>query len=266
MDSIKIYARSALMNLRAQLEYPQSFFMQTLSQFVMLGGELLAVLLIIDRFHALGAWTGPNLLFFFGLLSFEFYLCECFMRGVTNFSPHVRTGRMDIFFTRPRGVLMQVLCYDFDYRRFGAILVALASLISGANASGVLWSADKLLCLMCSIIGSMALISGLFLIDAALCIFSVKSMEVINALTYGGRSACQYPIDIYPKPIKLLFIVVAPFALTTHLPGAYILGRELFPGVPGVMAFVSPLSGLLLLFITYIVFRRALTHYRSTGS
>ncbi len=111
MDTVKLYLRSMAMLLKSQLQYPASFCMQTFAQMVMEGGEIMAVLLIIDRFDSLNQWTGGNLLFFFGMMSITFYLTECFGRGITgSFSTYVRNGQLDTFLLRPRGVLTQVMC------------------------------------------------------------------------------------------------------------------------------------------------------------
>ncbi|NLD83986.1 MAG: hypothetical protein GX637_07450, partial [Clostridiales bacterium] len=56
MDTVKLYIKSMGMLLRSQMQYPASFLMQTLAQLVMEGGEMLAVLLIIDRFDSLNQW------------------------------------------------------------------------------------------------------------------------------------------------------------------------------------------------------------------
>ena len=90
-------------------------------------------------------------------------------------------------------------------------------------------------------------------------------MELVNALTYGGRSACEYPIDIYPRPLRVLFTVVAPFALTLHVPVAWILDKPLY-GWPAWTAFVTPLAGAVTLGIMAALFHRAIRFYRSTGS
>ena len=93
----------------------------------------------------------------------------------------------------------------------------------------------------------------------------MKSVELANALTYGGRSACQYPIDTYPRPLRVLFTVVAPFALVMHVPAAQILDKPLFDW-PVWTAFLSPLSGLVLFGIVWLCFQRTMRFYRSTGS
>ena len=120
MDTVKLYLKSMAMLLRGQMQYPLSFLLRTLSQLVMEIGELMALVLLIDRFDHLNQWTGADLLFFFGMISVAFYLTECFGRGVTNFSPLVRSGELDTFLLRPRGVLTQVLCAAVDPRPVAA--------------------------------------------------------------------------------------------------------------------------------------------------
>jgi ABC-2 type transport system permease protein len=254
------------MLLKSQLQYTSSFIMQTLAQLVMEGGEMLAVILVIDRFENLKHWTGGNLFFFFGLMSVSFYITEFFGRGVTgNFPSMVRSGQLDTLLLRPRGIITQVLCSGMDPRRISCIAVGVVALVMGSSMSDVSWSVLKVLALAESVCMSCMLILGLFMIEDILCIHSVKSVELVNALTYGGRSACQYPIDIYPKPLKILFSVVAPFALTMHVPAAFILGKPLY-GWPVWTAFVTPLSGVLVFAVMVMLFNRGIKFYRSTGN
>ena len=231
MNTLRLYRKSMAMLIRSHLQYPASFLMQTIAQLVMEGGEMMAVILLVNRFDHLNQWEPGNLYFFFGLMSVSFYITECFGRGVTGTFPSmVRTGHLDTLLLRPRGVLTQVLCGDADPRRIACIAVGTVSLVLGSRMSGI-----------------------------------VKSVELANALTYGGRSACQYPIDTYPRPLRVLFTVVAPFALVMHVPAAQILDKPLF-GWPAWIAYVTPLAGLVLFGVMYVLFRKALKFYRSTGS
>ncbi|MBR3016432.1 MAG: ABC-2 family transporter protein [Clostridia bacterium] len=266
MDTIKLYFRSMGMLLKSQLQYPASFCMQTLAQLVMEGGEMLAVILIVDRFERLNQWMPGDLFFFFGMMSVTFYLTECFGRGVTGAFPSmVRSGQLDTLLLRPRGVLTQVLCSAIDPRRIACIAVGVTALVIGSHMSAIQWTILKGLALAESILLGTALVLGLFLIEAVFCIHSVKSVELVNALTYGGRSVCQYPIDIFPRPLRVLFTVIAPFALTLHVPAAYILGKPIY-GWPAWTAFVTPLAGAALFGVMYLVFQKAMRFYRSTGS
>ena len=266
MNTVKLYLRSMQMLMKSQLQYPVSFLMQTLAQLVMVGGEMLALILLIDRFDRLNQWGAGDLYFFFGLMSVSFYLTEIFGRGVTgNFPYMVRTGQLDTVLLRPRGVLTQVLCSAADPRRITCIAVGTVSLVIGSRMSAIVWTPLKALLLAESIFFSFWLLLGLFMVEAILCIHSVKSVELANTLTYGGRSACEYPSDIYPRALRVLFTVIAPFALVMHVPASMILGKPLY-GWPEWVAYVTPLSGLVLFGIMYLLFRKAMRFYRSTGS
>ena len=266
MDTIRLYLHSMCMLIRSQLQYPFSFFLQTLAQLVMEGGEMMAVILLVDRFEHLNQWGAGELYFFFGLMSVTFYLTECFGRGITgNFPYLVRTGQLDTFLLRPRGVLTQVMCSAADPRRITCIAVGTAALIIGSRLSAIQWTAAGVLLMAEAILCGSILILGLFMIEAIFSIYSVKSIELVNALTYGGRSACEYPIDTYPRPLRVLFTVLAPFALTLHVPGSVILGKPLFDW-PDWAVWISPLSGVAFFFLIRFCFQKAMRHYRSTGS
>ena len=266
MDTVRLYCRSMAMLLKSQLQYPASFLMQTLAQLVMEGGEFMAVLLIVDRFDRLNQWLPGDLYFFFGVMSVTFYLTEIFGRGVTGAFPGmVRSGQLDTLLLRPRGVLTQVLCSAIDPRRITCIAVGAAALMIGSRQARVAWTLLKVLALGEAVLLGMLLLLGLFMIEAVLCIYSVKSVELVNALTYGGRSACEYPVTIYPRPLRVVFTVLAPFALVLQVPAGYILDKPLFSW-PGWTAFATPMAGAAVFALMYFVFRRGMRFYRSTGS
>ncbi len=266
MNTFRLYLKSMSMLIRSQLQYPLSFLTQTLAQLVMEAGELLAVTLLVHRFDHLNQWTGGDLYFFFGLMSVTFYLTEFWGRGLTGaFSGMVRSGQLDTLLTRPRGVLTQVLCSAVDPRRITCVAVGVVSLAMGSRMSAVRWSAGNILLLAESIFCGFWMVLGLFMIEGVLCIYSVKSVEMANTLTYGGRSACQYPVDAYPRPLRAVFTVIAPFALVMHVPASQILGKPVF-GWPGWAAYLAPLAGLVVFGVMYTVFARAIRFYRSTGS
>ena len=266
MKTIRLYLRSMKMLMKCQFEYPVSFFLQTLAQLIMEGGEMLAVILIINRFDRVNQWEAGDLFFFFGLMSVTFYLTECFGRGITgNFPYLIRTGQLDTFLARPRGVLTQVLCSAVDPRRITCIAVGVAALAIGCSLSQVTWTLMKVLLFIEAVACGFFLLLGLFTIEGIFCIYSVKSVELVNALTYGGRSACQYPVDAFPRPLRVLFTVLAPFALTLQQPGSVILDKPLFDW-PVWTAFVTPLSGVVIFGLVWLWFRKTMQYYRSTGS
>ena len=258
LHSIRILYKSAA-------QYRASFLMQIVSQTVMVAGDLLAVLVLLDRFTRLGQWQPGEILFFFGVMQVAFALTECFGRGISNFASYVGSGEFDTLLIRPRSLLLQVICHRLDPRRIGGFMVGLTALMLASLHLHLQWTWGMVCALVLCIIGSVLLLNGLFLIEATVSFFSVRSIEMVNVLTYGGRTACQYPIDIYPGPIRLLFTWVAPFALCMHLPVSWVLGRPLY-AVPDWCVFLAPAAGAVFFAAMVRVWYVGVKHYRSTGT
>lgn len=256
---------SMRMLLKSATQYRASFAMQTLSQVVMTAGDLMAVLVLMDRFTALGQWTADEVLFFFGVMQVPFALCEFINRGLGTFSGMIVGGGFDTLLLRPRSLLLQVTCSQLDPRRIGSVVVGAAALaVSGAHLR-LCWTLPRALLLLAAIGGTLMMMTGLFILEAVINIFSVRAVEAVNILTYGGRAACQYPVDIYPKPLRVLFTYIAPIALCLHLPVSVILGKPMM-NVPTWAACLGPLVGAAFFLIMTRVWALGVRHYRSTGS
>ncbi len=263
---MKYYFHSVAMLLKSATQYRASFLMQVISQAIMIGGELLAVAVVLMRFSAVGSWSAGEILFFFGMMQVTFALTECFARGITSFPGVVGSGEFDTMMLRPRPLLMQVVCSRLDPRRLGGILVGCATMAVADRMLGLVWSWGRVGLLLISAAGTVLLLTALFLIEATVTFFSVKSIEMVNVLTYGGRTACQYPVDIYPGWLRRLFTWVAPFALCMHWPVALALGHPM-NDLPAVAVALMPLSGVVAFLVMMGVwYRFGVRHYRSTGT
>lgn len=262
---MKYYLHSVRMLWRSALQYRSSFYMQIVAQFIMIAGELMAVTVLLDRFHAIGQWQAGEILFFFGMMQMVFALTEGLGRGITSFPGIINSGEFDAILLRPRPLLTQVLCMRLDLRRLGGMLVGLAAMVSASVMLNIEWTLWKAALLMLAACGTLMLLLGLFLIEATVSFFSVKSIEMVNVLTYGGRTACEYPVDIYPDFLRRLFTWVAPFALCLHWPVSLILGKPMADLPAWVMA-MTPLSGAVFFFAMVRIWYAGAKHYRSTGS
>ena len=258
LHSLKMLWKSAA-------QYRSSLVMQVIAQLIMTAGDLLAVLVLMDRFLHIGRWQPAEVLFFFGVMQLTFAVTECFNRGLGTFHNMIGTGSFDTVLLRPRNLLLQVICSQVDPRRFGSFSVGVAAVVLASRTLRLRWSGAKLLLLGETVLGSLMLLMGLFLIEATVCFFSVRSIEMVNTLTYGGRTTCQYPIDIYPKPLRLLFLYVAPIALCMHLPVSIILEKPMFD-IPGWCAYLTPLAGLIFFLLMARCWYFGVRRYRSTGS
>ena len=262
---MKYMVHAVRMLFKSALQYRASFLMQSLAQFVMTGGEMLAVVVLLTRFEAVGHWGAGEIMFFFGVMQSTFALTELFGRGITSFTWFVQRGEFDALILRPRPLLLQVMVSQLDPRRIGGVTVGvIAMLVAGARLN-IQWTLLKALLLMEVVLGSMLLILGLFMIEATVSFFSVKSIEMVNVLTYGGRTACQYPVDVYPNVLRFLFTYLAPFAMCMHWPVSWVLGEPM-ASLPVWGYFLTPLAGAAFFALMVRIWYVGVRHYRSTGT
>lgn len=253
------------LNLKGIAQYRASFLMQNIAQFVMVGGEFLAMVVLMTRFTAIGHWSAAEIMFFWGVMQLTFALCECMGRGISTFAYYVGTGDFDTILLRPRPLMQQVVAHRLDPRRLGGMIVGAGAIALSCARLGVIWTMEKLCLTLLAAAGSFFLLLGLFLIEATVSFFSVRSIEMVNVLTYGGRATCQYPVDVYPRPLRLLFTWVAPFALSMHLPISHVLGKPIFDVHMGLV-WLAPLAGPVFFLLMTLVWYIGVKHYRSTGT
>ena len=262
---MKYMIHAVKMLFKSAMQYRASLLMQVIAQFVMTGGEMRAVVVLLSRFRVVGHWGAGEIMFFFGVMQSTFALTELFGRGITSFPWFVQRGDFDALILRPRPLLTQVMVSQLDPRRMGGVLVGvIAILVAGARLN-IRWTLTKALLLGEVVLGSMLLLMGLFMIEATVSFFSVKSIEMVNILTYGGRTACQYPVDVYPGVMRFLFTYLAPFAMCMHWPVSYVLGAPMVQ-LPVWGYFLTPLAGMAFFALMVRVWYGGVRHYRSTGT
>ena len=262
---MKYMLHAVRMLFKSAMQYRSSLLMQVIAQFVMTGGEMLAVVVLLTRFEAVGHWGAGEIMFFFGVMQSTFALTEMLGRGVTSFSSFVQRGEFDALILRPRPLLTQVMVSQLDPRRLGGILVGVIAMLVAGNRLSIQWTLLKALLLAEVVLGSMLLLLGLFMIEATVSFFSVKSIEMVNVLTYGGRSACQYPVDVYPNVLRFLFTYLAPFAMCMHWPVSWVIGEPMVT-LPVWGYFLTPLAGAAFFAVMVRIWYVGVRHYRSTGT
>ena len=266
MSPWRLYFRYVAVALRGQAQYRASFVLWSLAQFLGVGVEFVGVWALLDRFGAIAGWRLWELALLFGLVNVAFALAESFGRGFDMFSTVVRSGEFDRLLVRPRSTALQVACREFEFLRLGRLAVGLTMLFGGALKSGVHFGVAKVALVAGTLVGGASVFYGLFILQATMCFWTVESLEVMNALTYGGTETAQYPLSLYRRWFRDFFTVVVPLAFVSYVPAGVLLDRATTPALPEVVRWCSPLAGVAFLAACLVVWRFGERRYVSTGS
>ncbi|MBV7508739.1 ABC-2 family transporter protein [Bacillus sp. sid0103] len=258
-----IYVKYLWIHFKSQMQYRASFWLLSLGQFFIPFTVFAGLYFLFEQFGQIRGWKFFEVAFCFGIIHMAFALSECFARGFDAFSSLVRTGEFDRLLVRPRSTFIQVLGSKFEFTRFGRLLQS-AVVLSWALANlNIEWSVIKAVTLVLMIVSGVFIFTGIYILAATLCFWTIEGLEVVNIFTDGGREMAQYPLNIYQKWVTRFFTFVIPFGTVNYLPLLFIIGKN--SGTEFYYMLI-PIAGSLFILPCLLVWQYGVKHYRSTGS
>lgn len=260
-SNLKLYFHYVSIHIKGTMQYKSSFILTAIGQFLVSFNVFLGVFFMFRRFNNIEGFTYSEVLLCFAVMLMEFSLAECVARGFDTFPSMVRKGEFDRVMTRPRNEILQVLGSSFELTRFGRMLQAIVMFVYGVINCGVQWNFSRVLTVIFMLIGGTALFSGIFLIYAALCFYTLDGLEFMNILTDGAREYGKYPIGVYGKRMLQICTFIVPYALVQYYPLLYLIGKS-----SNIMYVFIPLAAVLFLIPCFILWKIGVRHYTSSGS
>lgn len=257
---MRLYWKYFTIHLKSKMEYKASFIMTCIGQFLTSFNVFLGIYFMFQRFSAVEGFTYQEVLLCFGITLMEFTLAEAVARGFDCFPQLIRSGEFDRIMVRPRNEILQVLGSRIEFTRIGRMLQAAVMFCYGISASDISWTFPKAMTVIFMLAGGTAVFSGIFLLYAAVCFFTVEGLEAINIFTDGAREYGKYPVRIYGKRVLWLCTFIVPYALIQYYPLMYLLGRG--KAWYGMLPFAA---GLFLLPCS-MLWKCGVRHYTSCGS
>ncbi|TCP22689.1 ABC-2 type transport system permease protein [Scopulibacillus darangshiensis] len=199
----------------------------------------------------------------FAVIHMAFSISECFARGFDSFSTLVASGDFDRLLVRPRSTVVQVLGSKFEFTRIGRLLQSMIVLVWVLLNLPIEWDIFKCVTLILMIVSGVFIFTGIFILAATFCFWTIQAIEVANIFTDGGREMAQYPLNIYQKWVARFFTFVIPFGCANYLPLMYLLGKT---DGNGIFYMLTPLAGIVFILPCMLIWKAGVRHYRSTGS
>ena len=259
-EALSLYGHYIRISLRMQLAYRATFVMKTVGQLFVTAIEFFGIWALFSRFGTLGGWSLREVGVLYGVADIAFAITNAIGRGFDKFGTILKAGDFDRMLVRPRSPVLQLLGYELQLIRIGRLSQGVAVLVWAGCA--IAWTPATALLLVASLVGTACTFLGLVILQATSAFWTIETLEVWNAFTYGGNYAAEYPMAIYRRWFQRFFTVVIPLALTSYYPARAILGRDPI----GLVHVLGPLAGVAFLAISLGVFEIGVRHHASTGT
>jgi ABC-2 type transport system permease protein len=260
---VGLYFKYLLILFKSQMQYRTSFWLLSFGQFFIPFTVFAGLYFLFERFGQIKGWDFFEVALCFAVIHMAFATSECFARGYDAFSSLVVNGEFDRLLVRPRSTVVQVLGSKFEFTRFGRILQSVIVFVWALANLSIEWSLIKAITLCLMVISGVLIFTGIYILAATMCFWTIQGIEIVNIFTDGGREIAQYPLNIYQKWITKFFTYVIPFGTVNYLPLMYVLGKT---EGDAFLYMITPIMGSLFILPCLLVWHFGVRHYRSTGS
>ena len=240
--------------IKSKAEYPGAMILGWLSQFAAYGSMYTAISLILARFGALGGWIWPEmaLLLSFHLLAYSLGASLSFVQ-FREMEEKVRMGTIDAILVKPIGPWTYVVFSGLNIGYAGHIVLAVGLMFWALAQVDIAWTPLWVLYFVFSLLSAAALVAAVMTMIGATALIWVKSNH-LYAIFFGFWELARYPLVIFPFPLQVLMLTIAPLGFMSYVPVAVALGKD--------VALLGPWAGLASLLAGPLAVLIAMTHWR----
>ncbi|MCA9488776.1 MAG: ABC-2 family transporter protein [Myxococcales bacterium] len=261
-----VYLAMMRASLRAQASYRRSFLLEVFGRGWIALLELAAVIALMTQATELAGFGRDEVIYLYGAVTAALGIAELLTDGLNDMPELVRLGTFDGVLVRPAPALIQVMARQCRPYHLGRVAQGALAMGFGLWATGFAPSPDRLAMVVLQLVSATAVFAGIFVAEAGTCVFAVASGELFNAFSFGGQELAKFPMPIYGRWLRLVFLGLVPVGFVSYFPSLVVLDHPDPMGWPAWTPWATPLVAGLFLALTLRWWSFAVDRYRSTGS
>ena len=257
-----IFGAYFLQFVKTRLAYRMDFIIDALAVSFSMVIQLAVLTTLFSKVNALQGWSFAEVLFIYGFSLLPLGLFNLTSVNLYRFSDRfIIDGKFDRVLLRPVGTLTQVLFESFNISGLNEIILGLAVMIYAGLKLSLTFGVTDFLALLILAPGASLVYTGVFLALTSVSFWHEDRMGLAPPV-YNVIRFARYPVTIYGSFVRIFLTFILPFAWVAFYPASWFLGRSDFHKV----ALLTPLVGILVMFIAVCIWRAGTRSYSSTGS
>lgn len=266
MFYLSLFRKFLGISVRSQMEYHASFVLGVAAQILSYGFQFLSIWIMINAFGNLAGWSPMDILFLYSMNMFSYSIGASLAFNTSQqLSDIVRTGKFDDVLLKPMNSLVYMVSSNINIGYVTHFALGIIGMVFSLTMLSITLNPANFIWLGCVLIGG-ALIHFSFLI-----ITSIPNLILINntgwsIFYWGFTNFISYPLSIFGRPVQFLLTFILPYGFISFFPAQHFLNIQDDLDFSPVFQYLTPLVGLTLLIITFILWRWGINHYESSGS
>ncbi len=264
--NVDLYLRLLGAQVRSEMQYRASLIAETIGSLLITALDFVAIVIVLTRFGAVGAWTLPEVAFLYGTSSISLSIAELLSGAFDYFDRMIVRGEFDRLLLRPLGTVFQMATESLPLRRIGRLSQGLAALGYALATLRPAWGVGECIFFTIMLAGGALFFLAIILTGATAAFWTPQTAELTNIFTYGGQFMTSYPMHIYQQWMRAIFTFVIPMAFINYYPALLLLSKPDPFGLPRWIPLLSPVVAALAFGGAVAFWRFGVRHYQSSGS
>lgn len=251
-NNLKLIFSYFKLNLKKEFKYKASFYMQIA---MMILNDLFFIIqwaIIFNLVDNIGGYGFNETLLLFGIAASGFGFSHAFFYGAWSIKEIVYDGKLDVFLTQPKNILVNVCCSTMDISAIGDIIYAYVVLV----IIGAPWW--WYLVMIPIMILSGLLYASVYVVYSSICFYIKRGDAVARSVESTLNKSGNYPPAIYNFVVKAILFTVIPAFFYTFVPAQYFLLTPNIWWILGAIAFVA-----IWVALAFFCFHKGLKKYNS---
>lgn len=225
-----------------------------------LGLSIALTSVLFTHTKEIGGWSQPEVLLLVIGWNMLGDAMGIFFDNISELSTIVVEGTFDTIITKPISSLFFICCKTIYINAIYRFLIDLISLILVVRYFHIQTTLGATFVAFIAFVCGMFILAAISLLLNILC-FRFERVENINEAWYTALNIGKYPLSVFPRWLKLMFLTIIPIGFS----GYFSLGFFLNKIEPFTLLYILGFTCLILA-ITHISWHRAIRHYTSASS
>jgi ABC-2 type transport system permease protein len=251
-NNLKLIFSYLGLNLKKEWKYKSSFIMQII---MMILNDLFFIIqwyIIFQLVDNIGGYGFNETMLLWAMAAGGYGFSHTFFAGAWNIKDIVYDGKLDVFLTQPKSVLINVCCSSTEVAGIGDI--AYAFVVLALIGAPWYW---YLLMIPAMILSGLIYVS-VYVVYVSLCFYMKRGDAVAKSVEGTLNKAGNYPPAIFNTLVKGLFLTLIPTFFFTFIPAQYFF---LTPNIWWIIGTVG--VTIVWVILSFVLFKLGLKKYNS---
>ena len=160
MYLLRMYRHFVIIYMKGKLAYHFSLFFELIANTIQIGVYFAGFMVIFNNFGSIAGWTQNEVLFMFTTSWLTYSLsCFFFWSPMKDMGELIRTGKFDLYLTRPIGPMLYMVLQQFQYTFIPRLALSVFFWICSMSKLSVEWTAGTVLFYAVNMVSSFVIFS-----------------------------------------------------------------------------------------------------------